>query len=169
MSSDTTPQTPTHRRSETDADTDFLLQLFASTRADEMALLPLAEAQKNAFLEMQFRAQRSHYRTQYPDAEFWVLERAGDRIGRLYVARQASEIHVIDITLLPGARGRGVGTAILRALQAEAASRSVPLRLHVTEVNPARRLYERLGFVTITCAPPYMLLEWSASLGPSRP
>jgi len=35
------------------------------------------------------------------------------------------------------------------------------VRLHVIEVSPARRLYERLGFQTVGHAPPYIAMEWN--------
>jgi ribosomal protein S18 acetylase RimI-like enzyme len=44
------------------------------------------------------------------------------------------------------ARGQGVGEALIRALLTKASSRGLRLSLNVRQTNPARRLYERLGF-----------------------
>ena len=52
----------------------------------------------------------------------------------------------VDIALLPRYCNRGIGTRLLRELQSEAAAAGKPLRIHVERVNPALRLYERLGF-----------------------
>lgn len=57
-------------------------------------------------------------------------------------------LKVETICVAAGARGRGVGTALLRALEAEAAQRGLgELRLEVTDTNPrAQALYQRAGF-----------------------
>ena len=52
----------------------------------------------------------------------------------------------ITIGVAEDARGQGVGSALMRALIAEAGRRGVGLCLNVRHDNPARRLYERLGF-----------------------
>jgi ribosomal protein S18 acetylase RimI-like enzyme len=53
---------------------------------------------------------------------------------------------VVSIAVRDGARGKGIGEALLRALIDEAAARDLRLSLDVRETNPAMRLYERLGF-----------------------
>ena len=95
---------------------------------------------------MQFDAQDRHYRAHFPDARFDVVERGGAPIGRLIVERGEDEIRLLDIALLPEHRGAGAGSALLRALLAEAAATSRRVTIHVERANPARRLYERLGF-----------------------
>jgi GNAT superfamily N-acetyltransferase len=56
----------------------------------------------------------------------------------------------ISIAVDPGHRGRGVGTALLRALCERAARDGIAaLSLSVERANPARRLYEHLGFVEV--------------------
>jgi len=95
------------------ADEPFLYQVYMSTRLEELASLPWDEAQRQAFLTMQFAAQRHHYHTQYNDASFEVILCDGEPSGRLYVARWPEEIRIIDIALAPAYRGRGVGTALI--------------------------------------------------------
>ena len=53
----------------------------------------------------------------------------------------------MDIALLPEYRGRGIGTALLEELLVEADATGRRVTIHVERFNPARRLYERLGFV----------------------
>jgi ribosomal protein S18 acetylase RimI-like enzyme len=129
-----------------DADRTFLAQVYASTRADELALLPWTGEQKAAFVAHQFEAQDAHYRLHYDGAAFDVIEVDGEPAGRLYVHRGPSEIRIVDIALSPSYRGRGLGTHLLRALIAEADDGGRKLSIHVELNNPARRLYERLGF-----------------------
>jgi ribosomal protein S18 acetylase RimI-like enzyme len=146
----------------TDADLPFLYGVYASTRADELAPVPWTDAQKAAFLTQQFNAQHTDYRRNYPDADWLVIMQAGEGIGRLYVRRTAREHHVIDIALLPEHRGRGLGAAMMRDLQDEAAAAGKPLSIHVEKFNPALRLYRRLGFETVEDQGVYDLMRWRA-------
>jgi ribosomal protein S18 acetylase RimI-like enzyme len=101
----------------------------------------------SAFLEQQFSAQDAYYREHYTDTSYDVILAGEERAGRLYVARWEDEIRIVDIALLPDFRGRGLGTALLERLIAEADAAGKPLSIHVEMNNPARPLYERLGFV----------------------
>lgn len=141
-------------------DVPFLYCLYAGTRAEEMALLDWPSNEKDAFLRMQFLAQDQYYQTRFGGARFDVIERGDEPIGRLYVDRRADEIRLIDIALVPEHRGRGVGSALVQALLAEAAAAGKPVRIHVERLNPARRLYERLGFVERADDGIYVLMEW---------
>lgn len=73
----------------------------------------------------------------------------GANAGRLYVHRSHGLLHIIDIALLPKMRGRGIGTRILNDLLTEAGAAGSSVRIYVENFNPARRLYERLGFRAI--------------------
>ncbi|MES2715609.1 MAG: N-acetyltransferase [Pseudomonadota bacterium] len=140
-----------HRlRPATPDDRALLLAVYASTRADELALTGWPPAQCQAFVEMQFDAQWRHYHQQHPQSlcQLVVADEAGAGacLGRLWVDRSGERLHVLDIALLPAARGQGTGSALLRSLMAEARQRGVPLTISVEIHNPARRLYDRLGF-----------------------
>ena len=129
-------------------DDEFLYHVYASTRADEMALVDWTDEQKKAFLRMQFQAQTRHYRLQYLNAEYQIIQRYdGIPIGRLIIDRSGGSILLMDIALLPEFRSAGIGTTIMHDLMAEAASTNRPVMLHVEVFNPAMRLYKRLGFV----------------------
>lgn len=148
-------------RPATAADREFLLSLYANTREEELAQVPWDEGAKAAFLEQQFSAQDHHYRTNYPGATLDVIEVDGERAGRLYVYRGAVEIRIMDIVLAPPFRGKGVGTALLRELMDEAHSSGRSLSIHVEVQNPARSLYERLGFVPAGEHGIYVLMRWA--------
>ncbi len=142
-------------------DEAFLYRVYASTREHEMALVDWREAEKEAFLRMQFEAQHTYYRAQFKEAEFSVVQENGRPIGRLYVDRRPDEIRIIDIALLPEHRKQGLGTRLLEDVLAEAYAAGKPVRIHVEKRNPAMRLYRRLGFVTLSDEGVYDLLEWS--------
>jgi len=130
----------------TEADGPFLRALYGSTRAEELAPVPWSEEQKRAFLDMQFHAQTIHYQKHYGDGEFLMIEDRGVPIGRLLLHRSTDEIRIIDISLMPEHRGRGVGTKLLRDVLSEGEATKRKVSIHVEHFNPAKRLYERLGF-----------------------
>ena len=121
-------------------------------------------AQQEAFLRMQFDAQRSEYSARYPDAEYDVIRLDGQPVGRLWIGRDAAQIRLLDIALLPEAQNRGVGAALLRRMIAEARHTGKKLRHMVFMSNPdAKRFYERLGFRVIEDLGAYQHMEWQAS------
>jgi ribosomal protein S18 acetylase RimI-like enzyme len=84
----------------------------------------------------------------------------GHPIGRVIIDRGAHEIRVVDISLMPDYRGRGIGSALLRGVLAEATVAGLPVGLSVQAANPARHLYERLGFAVTDASNFYLSLEW---------
>lgn len=146
-----------------DGDRDFLFELYASTRADEMALLDWDSGQKQSFLEMQFHAQHTYYQEQFRQAAFDVVMSGGERIGRLYIDRRPDEIRVIDIALLPAYRGRGIGSGLMAGILDEARQAGLPVRIHVERFNPAMHLYNRIGFRPVMDQGVYILMEWTPS------
>lgn len=142
-------------------DEAFLLNVYTSTRLDELAPLGWSADQIAAFLTQQFTAQHTYYLAQYPDADLQLILLDGQPIGRLYVARLEDELRVIDIALLPAYRNAGIGSRMLGELLAEALAAGKPTRIHVEKFNPALHLYERLGFSPIADHGVYWFMEWS--------
>jgi ribosomal protein S18 acetylase RimI-like enzyme len=148
----------------TEADLPFLARVYASTRAEEMAVVTsLTAAQKAAFLEAQFHLQHAHYQKYYPQADWLVTMRDGEDVGRLYIERWPSQHRIIDIAFLPEHRGKGAGEVLLRDLMDEAAATAKDVSIHVEKHNPAMRLYRRLGFTTEEDKGVYDLMRWRAS------
>jgi ribosomal protein S18 acetylase RimI-like enzyme len=121
--------------------------------------VPWDDAQKADFLRMQFGAQDAWWRENYADASFDVVLVDGEPAGRLYVHRGPSEIRIVDIALLPEHRGGGVGTRLLDDLLAEGDAGAKSVTIHVERMNPALRLYERLGFSVAEDKGVYLFLE----------
>ncbi len=150
-------------RPETETDLPFLRQLYISTRWDEVsAAADWPDAQKIAFLESQFALQRHHYLNHYANASFDVIEQHGAPAGRLYVDRQERTLLIVDIALLPQWRGRGIGTALIEALFAEARAVGKEVSISVEKFNPAQRLYRRLGFRPYAEDDVYWFMYWSS-------
>jgi ribosomal protein S18 acetylase RimI-like enzyme len=136
------------RRAATAEDDAFLRELYASTRAD-LDDLGWSPEQRTAFCDFQWRAQRRGYRSAHPDARDEIVELDGVAIGRLLVDETRDPVVVVDVALVPGARGRGHGTRLLAEVQAAARERGRRVVLHVEHADRARHLYERLGFVAV--------------------
>ena len=145
----------------TPADISFLAGVYASTRAEELAVTGWSDEEKAIFCRRQFDAQTAHYRENYPGAALQIVERDGVPIGRLYVAHWEREIRIMDIALLPPHRGAGIGAELLRGLQEEARSAGKSLTIHVERFNRALQLYQRLGFQQIEDKGVYLLMKWN--------
>lgn len=136
--------------------------LFVQSRWAEFAQLPWDDAAKYRFLAHQSGLQQQHYTTHYKGAEFYTVLDGQEPIGRLYVDRVApTEIRLVDIIFVEQRRGQGIGTAFILALQDLARATGKFIGLHVEENNPARRLYERLGFRDVEQRPPYIYMTWN--------
>ena len=141
-------------------DLPFLERVYGATRTEELAQTDWDEAQKAKFVSFQFQAQHLHYTTHYTGAEFLVIERDGVAVGRLYLHWRTDDLRIVDIALLPEARGHGTGEALLRALLDAASARGHGVSIHVEQMNPAMRLYQRLGFRKAGEHGIYHLMEW---------
>lgn len=143
-------------------DEEFLLDVYASSRADEMALVPWDEAQKRAFLRHQFEAQGAQYFARFPDAHYSIILYKDRPAGRFWIGRSAEEIRLLDIALLPEFQNQGIGAVLVRALIEEAERANLPLRHMVFKLNTdAMRFYERLGFMPTEDLGAYIHMELS--------
>ena len=140
-------------RDATDADRSFLQRLFACCQAAELILPGWPQAHLEALFHEQFGLQHHHLVTHFPNADFWIVEGPDPRgvmapVGRFYLDRSTPLWRVVDIGLLPEARGQGRGSALLTWAQAGAtAAGAAGIDLHVVASNHrAQALYRRLGF-----------------------
>jgi len=127
-------------------DHEFLVEVYASTRAEELALTPWNDEQRESFVRWQFSAQQEHYAKNYPTANHDIIMSDGRQVGRLYVARLDQEIRIVDITVLPADRNAGIGTYLIKQLLDEADRTGKITRVYVEEFNPSLGLFNRLGF-----------------------
>lgn len=148
-------------------DEDFLLSVYAASRADEMALVDWDEARKMAFLRSQFEAQAAQYHARFPDAEYSLILYQGRPVGRFWIGRTPEQIRLLDIAVLPEFQNRGVGAALLKSLLAESEATAKPLRHMVFKMNTAAlRFYERFGFAPIEDVGAYIHMERLPSTAP---
>jgi len=147
----------------TDADQEFLVGVYASTRAAELAQVDWDDSQRDAFVRWQFAMQKQEYDARYPDARYEVILVDDQPAGRIWVGTDDTQIRLLDIALLTEFQNRGVGAYLLRQLIDEAKRANKPLRHMVFMLNDnAHRFYERLGFVEIDDVGGYKHMEWRA-------
>lgn len=132
----------------TEADDKFLLSVYASTRAEELARVPWTAEQKDAFVRMQFDAQSRHYSATHPQARHSVISADGIPVGRIYLDHNGNQFHILDITVLTEHHNRGIGSSVLRQVMDEAQKAGKPVTIYVENFNPSVRLFRRLGFET---------------------
>lgn len=140
--------------------------LRPATPAEADWLYALRRTTMQAYVEAAFghwdeAAQRGRFHLSHELDNMDVIEVDGRGVGLLHVERRPMEIFLANIHVEPRFQKRGLGTAVIRQLQAEARAAGIPLRLQVLKTNPsARALYERLGFVTLEPAEAHDRLIW---------
>jgi RimJ/RimL family protein N-acetyltransferase len=150
-------------RPEEHADTEFLFQLFRSYKRAELAALPIDDAQKDTLVRIQFTAQMSGYRAQFPDAFFYLLEHAQAPIGRLVIDQIPTEANIVDFVLMPQWRNQGAGRAVLSEVVTALGRHSSIVRCKVLATNEASlRMCRSIGFARTGETPPFVDLAWFA-------
>ena len=129
------------------------IHLRAASREDLAFLLTLRRLTMTEHLQRvgaptDDEAHDRRIRANFDDA--MIVCEGADALGLLKVTRAAGEWHVHQIQILPACQGRGIGAAVLNALLTDAARERVSVSLSVLHGNPARRLYERLGFRVVS-------------------
>ena len=104
--------------------------------------------------------QRARFDASFEPGEIQVISFGGRDAGFTALRREPKEVQLFNIMIAPEFQNRGLGTAVLRDLLAGARRRRIPVRLQVMKVNPARRLYERLGFVVTEETATHFLMAW---------
>lgn len=131
------------------ADEAAFRRIYAEVRAPELASTGWSTVEKKQFCDAQYALQDEHYRRYYADFEPWAIC-CGDCVaGRLCLATFDGNLILMDISIAVSHRCRGIGTALLADVLRQADLLNREVRLHVEPDNPAKRLYERLGFIEI--------------------
>lgn len=147
-------------RKATQRDRAFMQQLFNSTR-EHLRLLPLTGPQIEILFEQQYRLQQTHYANQWPNAHTLIIQQSDKTIGKIMLDENETALHIIDIALEPAMRGKGYGTALLRAIQAAAQKRGLPVKLSVDRQNrQAKKLYLALGFQVTGTSDTHESMNW---------
>ncbi|HEX7762889.1 MAG TPA: GNAT family N-acetyltransferase [Cellvibrio sp.] len=142
------------------SDTPFLEKLHHSLRQD-LQLIDAEQDMIESIIELQLKAQTQGYGDQFPNAMYFVIEKHNEPIGKATIDFGHNEVRLVDLALIPIARGKGLGAAVIQAFQKAAAMVAVPMTLSVLQSNiAAKNLYHKLGFVISHVELPYELMVW---------
>ena len=122
-------------RAATEADLPFLLDLRRRTMSEHL---------RSSGIEPTERERNERVLARFECAQIILL--SGAPVGLLKVAKEGKEWDLIQIQIVPERQGTGLGSGILQKLLDEAVHSQAAVILSVLRTNPARRLYERLGF-----------------------
>jgi ribosomal protein S18 acetylase RimI-like enzyme len=92
-----------------------------------------------------------------------VIEEGGAVVGFIEVEEQTDRLVLRTIEIAPEYQRRGIGTKLIRELLARSWSTGRPVHLRVLRCNPARGLYERLGFRAVRETETHVLMRTPTS------
>jgi GNAT superfamily N-acetyltransferase len=150
-----------------DEDLPFLFELYCDVRGPEVSAWGWPQVQRDAFLRMQFDAQRRSYQAAFPDAIHHIVMTDGQAVGRRLAARTGEGILLVDIALLASHRNRGIGARLIQELMDGCRRDGSALCLQVLRGNPALRLYQRMGFIETGADEMYIQMAWKPESGPT--
>jgi ribosomal protein S18 acetylase RimI-like enzyme len=147
-------------------DERMLFALFAEDKRAEFLAGGLAESLVRSLIQMQYRGRAMTYAARYPASGNSILiADDGTPVGRLLLDRGMACTpecwRIVDIAVLAAHRGKGLGTQILKECQRLSEAAGAGLELQVAPGNPARRLYERLGFHAVREDATSVEMVWS--------
>jgi ribosomal protein S18 acetylase RimI-like enzyme len=141
-------------------DSAFLFDLFIEARP----WLSWAEGKPDfirALYEQQYRTMRTGQENVYPEHVDLVIETLGDRVGRLIVDLGYSDWRISELQVRAAARGKGIGSDVLRGLQMAAERLLLPITLSTPMIGSnGRRVYEKAGFRVVGIEPPVFHMAW---------
>ena len=138
-------------RQATEEDFDFLFAMHISTMKEYVDRI---WGWDDAF-------QESLFRERYIPNQVQVITFDGKDIGMISLEERDEDVFLRAIEILPSHQGQGIATRIIQQIIDDAASKQKPVILSVLKVNPAKRLYERLGFSIIEETDTHFIMKTS--------
>jgi GNAT superfamily N-acetyltransferase len=150
----------------TPKDETFLLDMFMAARP-WFRWADLERDAIRALYEQQWRITREGTGATYPEHLDFVVEKTGQAVAHLVVDLGYHDWRVSQLEVHPLARGKGIGSDVVRSLQAAAGGSGLPLSVSTLMTAPhAIRFWAGLGFRLAAETPPMLQLVW---LPPGRP
>jgi ribosomal protein S18 acetylase RimI-like enzyme len=100
-------------------------------------------------LHLDRAAQAAGFQQQWDLTQVRIIVLGGSDVGWLQTTRQDDELFVAQMFVDRLFQRKGIGTEVMKRLIGEAARVNQTMRLNVVKINPAVRLYQRLGFQVI--------------------
>jgi ribosomal protein S18 acetylase RimI-like enzyme len=146
------------------ADEPFQFDLFRAHSIGMLQLGGLPEAMIDNLATMQYRARTQSYQDSYPDARWSIVELAGIPVGELIEHDEADAIYIVDVTLRPEQRKRGIGSALVRSVIAAGAQRGGVRALVLVNNEVSLSMFRGLGFVETGQGGAHVELRWRPSV-----
>ncbi len=147
--------------------TDASLELRQASPPDADFIYRLVEVTMRSYVEQTWGSfseelSRKNIAETIAAKDYSIIQCGGEDIGAISVVRHPDFIQLNQLFILPPYQNKGIGTSLVRELASEAQQTGMPLRLRVLNTNPARRLYERLGFQVSSTTPEHVYMELHA-------
>lgn len=144
-------------------DQNFLFDLFVEARP----WLSWAEGNRDfirSLFEQQFQVMQRGLESTYPDYFDFVIERVGVSVGRVIIHLGYADWRISELQILKQARRSGIGTSVIRGVQAAAERARLPLTLSTPIFgSDGFSIYHRLGFQIVQAQPPMIHMAWFPS------
>ncbi len=142
------------------SDQDLIFKLFVETRP----WLAWAEGEPDFICdlyEQQFKTMRAGLESVYPDHLDFIIERMGSAVGRTVINLGYADWRISELQILKQARGAGIGSNVIKGLQATATKGYMPLTLSTPVFGSnGFPIYQRLGFQVVQVQPPIIHMAW---------
>jgi GNAT superfamily N-acetyltransferase len=143
------------------------VELRQASPADADFIYRLVEATMRSYVEQTWGSfseelNRQNIAETIAAKNYSIIQCRGEDIGAISVERHPDCIKLSQLFILPQHQNKGIGTTLVRELASEARQSRLPLRLRVLKINPARLLYERLGFRVSSTTPERVYMELNA-------
>lgn len=142
---------------------DLWREIFYDSVRKHFESLNLPENELSNLLEFQFQSQSIDYQKNYPQASNYIIVYKNEPAGRVISSTEHNDLHIIDMAVLSEFRGQGIGTKIFEDFFEQSRRTKLPIRFYVEKINPAFRLYERLGFKIVADVTSHFQMEWRDS------
>jgi len=142
-------------------DAMLLFELYACAHSEELSRSGWKTPQQRSFFRQQAQVQEQHYCRRHPHLERRAICVNGFSAGRILVDRPDDCYRIVDLSILPSFRSRGIGSLVISDLLTEAADAGVPVEFELDPTNPAVKLCRRFGFGTVEDRGDRVLMRWS--------
>jgi GNAT superfamily N-acetyltransferase len=140
---------------------DLAITLRPADAADAEFVYRLTEACMRAYAVATWgRWNEDATRASFRPATHRIVQVDDRDIGCVALEQANDHLFVDSLYILPDWQNRGIGTGVMRDVVAAARAGGKSLRLNVLAANPARRFYERMGFVVTQSTPERHYMEW---------
>lgn len=150
-----------------DSDEKLLFRLFACTMDEHKPGPDFPDEQWKPFVEQQYKLQTAHYKKEFYDGTFDVIEHRGQPVGRITVCRAKfdglQQIRLIDIIILPEFRKQGIARKVTEELQSESKESGAPIICCTSLCEGTLPHLKNLGFETIEEHELNPTFKWEAS------